>query len=208
MKIKNKTCLICDRETNSHIYICDDCYSLIVPKKERVVRDMDYVDEVYACFYYNEILSDIILKYKFADRRYFSKLLGELLIEKILKESLHKKADMLISVPISKNTLKKRGFNQVELLEDEIVSNLMIKSSKKNLIKIKETKEQARLSEAERKKNLEDSFEVLNRQSIKNKKIILLDDLITTGATLDNCGKVLKESGASYIYGLTVGTSD
>lgn len=201
-------CLVCGRETKVYTYICNDCRSLLEEKPERVVRDFMYVDEVHSCYYYNPFLKELILTYKFSNKRYLSKVLSELLIEKIFKEGLHKKTDLLVSVPIHKETLIKRGFNQIDLLLDEIQKELGLSISKDNLIKERLTKEQAKLSEIDRYKNLKNSFKVLDKELLKDKTILLVDDMITTGSTVEECAKVLKENQANKVVVLTIATSN
>lgn len=201
-----QNCLICDRNTKQYTYICNDCKSLLDEKQERVVNKFKYVDEAFSCFYYNSFIKEIILKYKFSNKRYLSFLLSELLIEKIFKEGLHKKIDVLISVPIHKDTLVQRGYNQIDLLEEIIEKEIKILTSKSNLIKTKLTKEQARLSELDRRTNLKNVFEVKRSEEIKDKTVLLLDDIITTGSTIEECSKVLKENGAKKVIALSVAT--
>lgn len=207
MKLKRSLCQICERKTENYLYICNYCHSLLDKVVSRVDKEFKYVDEGYSVFYYNDILSKLIWNFKFGNKRHLAYLFSEQLIEKIFCEQLHLKTDCIISVPIHKKTLLKRGFNQVELLEDEILRVINLKSSKENLIKSTFTQEQARLAEQERKDNLKDVFKILKPSEIIGKRILLLDDMITTGSTMEECGKVLKDCGASEVVALSLATS-
>lgn len=207
MKLKKTNCLICDRDTTKYIYICDDCYLLFDKKVEKVVKEFKYVDFAYGCFYYNPLMKELITKYKFGNKRYLSKLFSEQMIEKIFKENLHKTCDLTISVPIHKDTKKERGFNQIELIEKYINEITKITPSINNLIKTKLTKEQARLRESERYNNLKDAFLILRPDEIKDKSILLLDDMITTGQTIEECSKELKENGAKKVMAISIATT-
>lgn len=207
MKLKKKSCLICGRTTNKHITICDNCYLILSPKAEKVLRDFQFVDEAYACFYYNELLKETIYKYKFEYKRYFLELFAELLIEEIFLSKLHKKVDRIISVPLFKDTLLIRGFNQIELLEDLIYKLIGLKPIKNNLVKTLKTKEQARLDGQERKINLNNAFKLLKSEEVKGKSILLLDDMITTGSTVEECARILKEGGAKRVIALSIATT-
>ncbi|MDO5027921.1 MAG: ComF family protein [Bacillota bacterium] len=202
-----KICLICNRQTQSFTYICDSCLELFSPKAERVTRSFTYVDEAYSCFYYGSLLKETIRLFKFAQKRYLAYLFGEILIDKIFSLGLNKKVDLLLPVPIHKNTLAKRGYNQVELIADQICKDTKIKLQTNNLIKIKMTQEQARLDMFARQTNLIDSFQVFQPEKIKDKNILLLDDMITTGSTIEECAKVLKAAGAARVYALSLATS-
>lgn len=208
MKLKKTNCLICDRNLTKYIYICDDCYSLFDIKAEKIFKDFKYVNYAYGCFYYSPLIKKLITEYKFSNKRYLSKLFSELMIERIFKENLHKNIDLIVSVPIHKETKRARGFNQVELLEDYICIHTKLDSSRKNLIKEKLTKEQARLKEKDRHKNLKNSFKILRPEEIRGKNILLLDDMITTGTTVEECAKVLKENLASTVVVLSIATTN
>ena len=99
--------------------------------------------------------------------------------------------------------MKKRGFNQCEYLAREIAfrNNYKVINTLK---KVRETKDQKTLSKKERKENLIGAFEIINKEDILGKKIILIDDVITTGATLREAKKMLKLSGVLQINTLTI----
>lgn len=204
---EKKTCLICNRQTQNYLYICNSCLELFSPKAEKVVKDFSYVDQAFACFYYGSLLRDSITSFKFYKKRYLGKIFGELLTDKIFYLGLNKKVDLILPVPIHKKTLVQRGFNQVELLADEISSNTKIQVEKDNLIKVKATMEQARLDRSSRATNLADSFAIKSPEVLKDKNILILDDVITTGSTVEECARVLKEAGAKKIYALSIATS-
>ena len=100
-------------------------------------------------------------------------------------------AEAIVFIPSSKRALKDRGFNQCEFLAKEISRRSDIKIYK-DIIKAKNIKEQKTLSKEDRIKNVKDAFKIKDKNNIKGKKIILLDDVITTGATLFECEKILK----------------
>ncbi len=207
MKLQKQNCAICEKETSRFLNICDDCILLLDKKNAPVVRNFRYVDDAYSCYVYNQVMADIIYRYKFGGKRYLKYALAELMCEKILEERLYKYVDLIISVPVHKDTLNRRGFNQVELLEDIISEQFSIDQSKNNLIKIKSTREQTELSVLERTKNLLDVFFINRPEEIENQRVLLLDDIITTGSTLDECAKILKNRGAENIIALSVASS-
>ena len=112
--------------------------------------------------------------------------------------------DIICSVPIHKKRMKERGYNQSELIAKEIAKNLTNTIYKKVLKKIKDNKRQSELKKEERLQNVKDVYEIQNKQIIENKKIILFDDIYTTGNTVNECSKVLKENGAKEILVLTL----
>lgn len=207
MKLKRRNCLICDRITKNYLNICDCCYELLVPKKEGVVHNFKYLDRAYSCFYYSPLVQDILGSYKYGNQRYFAHLFAELLMEKILELKLYQEIDLIIPVPIHKETRIKRGFNQTELLTEIIGESLNKNTLTDILIKSKYTREQASLDSADRMENLKDAFNVQNPNKIKDKSILLIDDVITTGSTVEECGKTLKISGCKRVIALSIATT-
>ena len=99
-----------------------------------------------------------------------------------------------------KEKKKLRGYNQTELIAKLISKELNINLQDNNLIKIKNTKTQSTLSQNERKENIKDAFLVNNKEEVKNKKVIIFDDIFTTGETVNEASKVLKQSGAKEVF--------
>jgi competence protein ComFC len=148
-------------------------------------------------FYEDEFLKKVVLLGKDGYKEIFED------ISEIMSSFLKNydfKDYSLAFVPVTKRKLIDRGFNQSEVLAEKLAKNLDLKIFS-GLIKIKETEDQAKLDFEKRLNNLKDVFKV---KSVPPKKIILVDDVKTTGATLKECAKVLKEAGAKEIIALTV----
>ena len=154
-----------------------------------------------------------LLKYKGKER--LASIFAEVLYDKIIEElsdlSVFRNFNdvILIPIPLSQKRYRERGYNQTELIcqklmkLDEKRSNFKLGNN--ILIKIKETEHQARIKDkGARLKNLSDSFFVKNPELIKNRNLILIDDVTTTGATLTEAKKILKQSGARKIIAFTV----
>ena len=106
-------------------------------------------------------------------------------------------------VPLHKDKLAERGFNQAELI-GEYISKKMEIPMKNALARSRKTESQVKLSGDERRKNLESAFVCINKRAILDKHILLVDDVTTTYSTLDECAKELKSAGAKKIFGLVV----
>ncbi len=128
------------------------------------------------------------------------------IISNTLKEAIipPRSIDIIIPVPLHEEKLKKRGFNQSLLIADSISKLTSIPISKNNLVKNKKTPPQIGLSKHQRIKNLKGSFAVTSLPEICEKSILLVDDIMTTGATLDTCASELKKVGVKEVYGLTL----
>ena len=115
--------------------------------------------------------------------------------------------DLIIPVPLHRRREAIRGYNQSYLLAKEIGRITELEVKNKILIKSTGTRSQSRLNFNDRLINLNGVFNIRNRQEIKNKNILLIDDIVTTGATLIECSKILHEAGARSITGLTLTTT-
>ena len=115
-----------------------------------------------------------------------------------------KSYDIIISVPIHKKRFRQRGYNQSELLAREISRNLEVPIEKEVLIKTKNNNAQSTLNKSERIKNTIDVYAIINSEKVKNKKVLLVDDIYTTGSTANECSRMLKQAGASEIAVLTI----
>lgn len=141
----------------------------------------------------------IIYSLKFGNKKYLAQTLGALMADEFLKDNME--ADIIVYVPMTEAEEKKRGFNQSELLAEEVGKRLNI-AVLPALVKIKETKAQKELGGKERAQNLEGAFACVFEQ-VKNRKILLIDDIFTTGATANECAKVLLKAKAREVNVLT-----
>jgi len=113
------------------------------------------------------------------------------------------KCDLIIPVPLCEKRAKERGYNQAELLAHVVSKKVNLEMNNKILLRIKQTPTQVNLSHYERNQNMIDAFKVNNKKVIKGKTILLIDDVYTTGATIQECAKTLIIAGAKKVYALT-----
>jgi len=111
---------------------------------------------------------------------------------------------VFVPIPMEKRKMKRRGYNQAEELAKELSIMLNIPLMKDNLVKTKKTLPQMKLSAKERAENLIGAFAVKNPKELENKKIFLVDDVYTTGATMEECAKLLKTSGVKQVWGIVI----
>ena len=147
-------------------------------------------------FKYEGIIRELIIDYKFYNKPYISKTISRFLLNNKNVFEFIKKYDTIIPVPISIKRKKERGYNQSYLIAKDITNNYLkhninIHLMDDNLIKIKNTIEQSKLSEDKRKINLIGAYKLINPNLIKDKKILLIDDIYTTGNTINECKKQL-----------------
>ena len=184
-------CIICGVE--GFLGICSKCKSEI----KRVHQQ----EEIMAYGYYGGVLKKLILNLKYHKSFIAGKVLADLLCQIIIEKKLS--IDCICYVPIS----KERGFNQCSVLAKNISSILDIPVID-CLVKIKETKEQKLLGKEERVKNILGAFEVKNKEKLFKKNILLIDDVYTTGATINECKKNIEKCNINKIYLLTIAKSN
>ena len=127
--------------------------------------------------------------------------LANLLVELVQKNPW--KIDIATPVPLGKNRQKDRGYNQADLLAKPLALNLQLPYNPQILVRNRETQSQVELSLAERKNNLKDAF-AADPAKVKGKNIMVVDDVTTSGSTLEACAIALLEAGAKTVYGVTV----
>ena len=115
--------------------------------------------------------------------------------------------DIILFVPSHRRKEAVRGYNQAELLARYIAKSLDIPISYNNLVKIKHTKDQSSLDKYNRMDNLKDVFKIKDKEEIYNKRILLVDDIITTGSTMIECAKILIKNEAREVIGLALTSS-
>lgn len=217
---ENYSCLICDRDVFNNPYcICKNCFDALPFMTERVclhcgdplVSDGDYCkrckgkkfifDRAFAPFIYKNEIRSLIFDLKYNNKKYIAKYLAKFMADIIIKNKIY--VDTIIPVPLCDKRLKSRGYNQSELLAKEISNMLNISLNTESLKRVKETPTQTKLDFIDRQMNMKDAFKVYKPKLIKDKAVLLIDDIYTTGATILECSKVLRKAGVKAIYCLT-----
>lgn len=196
-------CGICGKRIFSSSYTCTNCLSILKCYKERIILNSNYpYDYMLNMYEYKGIVKSKICKFKFNNHKYIAKTFASLMITRI--KELKLTFDIIIPVPISINRYMERGYNQSYEIA-KILGKILRKSVYKDiLIKIKNNKRQSILHINERKKNVLGVYKTLKTDKIKEKVVLLLDDIYTTGATVNECARVLKDSGAKKVLVITI----
>lgn len=200
-------CLICGK-LGKNIW-CKECRKELLKKVLYKIENKDksqfYFEKHVYLFSYKDKIRKLILDYKFNDKSYLYKIFAEIIIKNKKIYGILKKYDIIMPVPIHKKRKRQRGYNQSELITKEIASKLEnLEYQNKVLQKVKHTIPQSSLSKEQRKRNVENVYKIINKEKIKNKKVILFDDIYTTGATVKEIAKLLKQNGVSKILVLTI----
>ena len=166
---------------------------------EENIKKEKYFEELMYIFKYEGQVRKLILDYKFNEKSYLYKTFVNFLLknEKIFENI--KKYDKIIPVPISKKRNKERGYNQSLLIAEEIANKTNLGLVNNCLIKTKNIIEQSKLNKEERKKNIQGVYRLKNEKRIANKNILLIDDIYTTGSTVNECSKILQQANPKKI---------
>ena len=151
---------------------------------------------------YNDVLRNMILRMKFNDRPELGEYLGSISDAAITGSGFYDDIDLFVPVPLHWRRRLSRGFNQA-LIICQSLKNAR-KRIDRDLVRIRYTHRQWSLTDAGRKKNVAGAFAVRARHNYRDKTICLVDDITTSGATLNECAKTLKEAGAKKVYALVV----
>lgn len=203
-----QTCGICGKIYQKSL--CNKCkirlrknLDINIIKEVQEIEDK-YFNELMYIFKYEGEIRKLILDYKFNDKSYiYLTFVNFLLKNKKIFENI-KKYDKIIPVPISKKRLKARGYNQSYLISREIAKQTNLELVNNCLRKTKNIIEQSKLNKEERKQNIQGVYELKNEKLIKNKKILLIDDIYTTGSTVNECSKILRKGNVAKIGVLTL----
>ncbi|GLC29350.1 ComF family protein [Clostridium omnivorum] len=198
-------CIICDKDTYNDSCICDICSKKIkfCIESMSIVRDSMSII-TYSAAYYSGIIKELIVGLKYKNDFKCGELLAQYMEDVLKGANFH--YDLIVYVPSSRTSLKKRGYNQCRHLA-KIIARNQNKPVYNCLKKTMETKDQIGLDGASRWENMIGVFKVVNKNIIKNKKILLIDDVITTGATAFYCAKELTDCGAHEVRVLTAAKS-
>lgn len=192
--IEKPYCVICGEQLNVKTdsdLICGKC-----------IKSKYSFDRNFSVFIYNRTIAKAIYKFKFGKKTFLAEFFAKFLAKKMNNV----KIDYLIAVPIHKKRLKIRGYNQSLLLVKEVSKITNIPYISDLLSKDKNTIPQSKLKSSKRKTNLKSVFSLNEKyiENIKGKNIGIIDDVFTTGSTINECAKILKKSGVNKVFGFTI----
>lgn len=205
--IRENECPVCGRPVQSAFGVqgaaagvrrCRDCTER--PKT---------FEKGFSCFVYGEREKKPVLDLKYGGDTYLARKLAEIMADRLRTEIAERDGeiffDIMLPVPIHESRLRERGFNQAELLARFLSKEIGVEHDAGTLVRTKATKKMHGLERSERALNIEGAFAVAsgNELKIQSKRILLIDDIFTTGSTAEEAARVLKEHGAKEVYVIT-----
>ena len=201
-------CLNCGKEGD---YLCQDCKHILeISEFHQKLQEKNLDDLYWALNYQRPLNKNLIQKFKYKPFiKELAKPLSCLIIDHFqllaTKPNFLRETDfVLIPVPLYKKRLKWRGFNQAEEIAKQLSCSLEIPVLNNVLVKIKKNLPQVGLSEKQRKENIKDVFVCKNTELAQRKKVLLIDDIYTTGSTMEECARVLKNAGVQEVIGIVL----
>lgn len=195
-RIEEPVCKICNKSlrNNPDLIVCNEC-----------IREKRSFEMSRSLFNYKGTVKKIIHDYKYCNKTYYYKLFSYLLIQ-YMKERRFINFDYITAIPLHKIKQRKRGFNQSELLAKQVGKYFKI-SYISFLKRNNNTEKQSNLSRYARQKNLQNVFDMADNKVlglISGADILIIDDIFTTGTTVNECSKILKEHGANRVFVMTL----
>ena len=196
-------CILCRRKLPpGRPVICSRCQDTM-PSAAGVRITADYLSECVSALYYEGNVKKAIRRYKFSDAQAYAPAFGELVAERIYAE-FDGKYDILSWVPLAPDRKRERGYDQAELIAANAAARLC-RPLQPVLKKRRGVSAQSLTGDKDqRKKNIAGAYSVLDREGIAGKRILLIDDIVTTGSTLSECGKTLLMAGAEEVMCATL----
>lgn len=165
-------------------------------------RNPSALDGLRAACSFEGIVRQAIHDLKYRQSRFLAPVAADLLARSLATRPLQ--ADLLIPVPLAGARRRERGYNQSELIVDHLAAAVGVPSAPGGLERVRETPPQVGRSAAERRLNVRDAFGCPDPSAVAGRRVVLVDDVATTGATLRACAEPLKAAGATRVYGLVV----
>lgn len=193
--IKGAGCIKCGRAIDRNKLICRDCKNI-----------NHFFEENISIFEYNDWMAKCIYQYKYQNAR----LYADYFVAETVKNYKYRikswNADVIVAVPIYYKKKIRRGYNQAEEFARRLAKALNIKYDADYIIRRKSTVPQKELTSQMRRENLQDAFAVNKNKIGKYRRVIIADDVYTTGSTIDSCANIMKRAGVENIYGVCITT--
>lgn len=168
--------------------LCEDC-----------MQRTHFFEQGKGVFRYENDVAESILRFKYHHQRRYASIYSEWIVRCLGEWIKQKGIDLIIPVPIHHSRLRERGYNQAAMIAELVAKNLKIEYSSNSVVRSKKTLPQKKLSVFERMENMQNAF-CVNTYKVRNKKVLIIDDIYTTGTTVDAISLGLKKAGAIECY--------
>lgn len=189
-------CVACEERVGPRVLFCDACGASVGPPHERVSAH-------YAVFEYGGAVATAVARFKYAGRSDLAQRLAGIMAARA-EVLVAPRVDLVVPVPLHPRRLVERGFDQAALLSGPIARHLGVEHRPRALLRTRETPPQASLDRAARSANVADAFRCSSVASLRGRRVLLVDDVRTTGSTLGACAEALHAAGVSEVQTLVL----
>ena len=218
------TCTICGKNLRAGTYLCDGCETkamrIVAPFCDKCSEPFEgsitsafscancahrtiYFDAAVAAYRSRGIVREIIHEFKYARQMHLRHIIGRWLCAALDDERLREVSfDLIVPVPLHPARERERGFNQARLLAESLSAEISL-PSRLVLERVRYTTTQTALDRSERMENLHNAFRLRKNADVRGLRVLLIDDVLTTGSTLSECARVLKRAGAISVHAAT-----
>lgn len=195
-------CAFCRRLTQDRAALCPRCREKLPYTGSAAGQSFPHLDACCSPLYYVDEVRSSLLRYKFGGASMYAEVYGEILAKCI--DENHISCDSITWVPLSRQRLRKRGYDQARLLAEATAKKLSIPCVPM-LRKMRNNPAQSGTGSAEKRRlNVKNVYAALPDAPVRGRRILLVDDIVTTGATLGACAEVLRKAGAEAVSGATL----
>ena len=187
--IPGRACRLCGKKLEAEESVCRECK-----------RGKRYFTQVVSACEYDGVIRDKMIDYKFNGKKYLFWAFSDIIMWRLKSLPDPLIFDMILSVPMYRHKERMRGYNQSDLIARNLSKRLGIPYIPDAVVKVKDTKPQSELNQKERRENVKGVFRVLKNELLTGKRVLLIDDVLTTGTTVNECSRVLAQAGAREIY--------
>lgn len=195
-RVRAPFCKVCGLEYEGAIttdFACSNCSDL----------DLEF-ESAQAATHYKGLVKEVIHRYKYQRQEWYEPFLSELLIHAILPDLKFNHADLIAPIPLHRGKQHQRGFNQAERLSARLALAVNVIHAPNLLVRVRPTEPQASLDRARRQENVKGAFKYAAEAPLRGQKVLLVDDVLTTGVTASACAKELRKNGAGEVRVWTV----
>ena len=207
-------CILCNIRLDAFHYLCPSCDLTLMNQKQMMVKSHQYdfpnlqkelkLKQVCTLWHFENMIEDLIHRVKYQHEEKLGEWLGCHVENQHLFFSQFVALPLIVPVPLHTQRHRERGYNQSEFIARGIQHELGYPISTRILKRIRKTRTQTALTAEQRQQNVEDAFRVIKSDPIQNRPILLVDDVITTGATMNQCAEVLLNAGSGDVYALAL----
>lgn len=206
-------CIFCQQLLNHDavLHICSNCYGKL-PFMEQAVIPTSQEGEDGCCdgaisvFHYTGMVKESLIRFKFYNKPSYYRTYARLIADRLSKITGKEQYDIVMSVPLHRHKEFSRGYNQAYLISRALSRELGLPEASRLLRRYRYTENQSLLDKQKRHQNVKGAFDVLSPRKVNGKSILLVDDILTTGSTLEECSRMLKLAGAKKVTAAVVAT--